>query len=412
MNQLIIKNIGHLVGAYKENPGFLKGERQSNFSCITNAWVHIVEDEIRAFGKMNEDEIPKVKAEIINAAGRIVLPTFADSHTHLVFPKYRDNEFEMKIAGKTYQEIATAGGGIKGSAKRTAELDEEEMFNFAKIQLKKALQTGVGALEIKSGYGLTHENELKILRVIKRLKHEANIPIKATFLGLHAFPEGIEKADYIEVMLNKTLPEVANNKLADFVDVFCEEGYFSLEDTIQLIEKGKEYKLPAKIHVNQFNSLGAISEATKRGVLSVDHLETLSEEEILDLVKSETIPTFLPGCSFYLNLPYGNAKRILKEGGGFALASDFNPGSAPNVNNMFTLSLACTQMKVTPLAAIAALTQNGACAMQLDNEVGTITPGKRANILISKPANSVAYLPYSFGENWIEKIIINGEVQQ
>ena len=378
---------------------------------IKNAFLLIKDNLIADFGTM--DNVPKIATDkIIDATGKIVLPSWCDSHTHIVYAGNREQEFVDRINGLTYEEIANRGGGILNSAKKLNETSEEEIYEQSKLRLEEVIHLGTGAVEIKSGYGLTVEGELKMLRIIKKLAENYPITIKATFLGAHAFP--IEYKDnhqgYIDLMINKMLPEIAKNKLADYVDVFCETGYFTVAQTEQIMEAGIKLGLKPKIHVNQFNSIGGIQAGIKYNALSVDHLEVMKPEDIEALKNTETMPVALPSCSYFLSIPYTPAREIITAGLALALATDYNPGSTPSGNMNFVVATACIKMKMTPEEAINAATINGAYAMGISETHGSITIGKKANLIITKPVPSYYQLPYAFGSNLIETVLIEGEI--
>lgn len=378
---------------------------------IKNAFLVIKDDLIADFGSM--ENLPEIKADsIINASGRVVLPAWCDSHTHIVYAGNREQEFVDRINGFTYEEIANRGGGILNSAKKLNETSEEEIYEQSKIRLEEVMRLGTGAVEIKSGYGLTVEGELKMLRVIKKLAENYPISIKATFLGAHAFPTHYKenKAGYIDEIITKMLPEIAQNKLADYVDVFCESGYFSVEETEKIMQAGIDFGLKPKIHVNQFNSIGGIQSGVKFNALSVDHLEIMNPEDIEALKGTETMPVALPSCSYFLSIPYTPAREMIKAGLPLALATDFNPGSTPSGNMNFVVATACIKMKMTPEEAINAATINGAYAMGLSETHGSITKGKKANLIITKPISSYYQIPYAFGSNLIEDVLIDGQI--
>lgn len=378
---------------------------------IKNAFLVIKDDLIADFGSM--ENLPEIKADsIINASGRVVLPAWCDSHTHIVYAGNREQEFVDRINGFTYEEIANRGGGILNSAKKLNETSEEEIYEQSKIRLEEVMRLGTGAVEIKSGYGLTVEGELKMLRVIKKLAENYPISIKATFLGAHAFPTHYKenKAGYIDEIITKMLPEIAQNKLADYVDVFCESGYFSVEETEKIMQAGIDFGLKPKIHVNQFNSIGGIQSGVKFNALSVDHLEVMNPEDIEALKGTETMPVALPSCSYFLSIPYTPAREMIKAGLPLALATDFNPGSTPSGNMNFVVAAACIKMKMTPEEAINAATINGAYAMGLSETHGSITKGKKANLIITKPISSYYQIPYAFGSNLIEDVLIDGQI--
>lgn len=374
-----------------------------DFPSIENAYILIESGYIKSFGK-NEDS-PERADEIIDATGKFVLPSWCDSHTHIVFAGSRESEFVDKIHGLSYEEIANRGGGILNSAKLLVTTSEEELFEHALNRISEVKALGTGAIEIKSGYGLCYEGELKMLRVIRRLKEESGIAVMATFLGAHAFPSEFKNnhTDYINLLIDKLLPKIAEEGLADFIDVFCETGYFSVDEMKRIIEAGGRYGLRAKLHVNQFNVLGAVKACVDANALSVDHLELISDEDVEALGNSSTMPVALPGCSLFLKIPYTPARKIIDAGLPLALATDYNPGSAPSGNMNLVNSLACIQMKMSVEEVMNASTINGAYAMGLQNEIGSIAIGKKANLCLTKKISSLATLPYSFGNNLIER---------
>lgn len=410
MSFLII-NIKELYGI-RETNDFLKGKEMAVLPSIKNAFLRIEGEEIVEFGEMKtlESRISNLESSIINTNGGIVFPAWCDSHTHLVYAGSRENEFVDKIKGMSYEEIAQKGGGILNSAKLLNQTSEQELFEQAWQRLEEIKALGTGAVEIKSGYGLTVEGELKMLRVIKKLKEKSDVLIKSTFL-VHTYPlEYRENHEaYIDLIINDLLPKIVQEKLADYIDVFCEKGFFSVEETHRILEAGKRFGLKSKVHANQFTS-GGVEAAVKNNALSADHLEFMTEQDITLLKNSETIPTLLPSAAFFLRLPYQPARKLIDEGLGVALASDYNPGSSPSGNMSFLTALSCIQLKMTPEEAINAATFNGACAMDLQHEVGSIAVGKKANLIITKPIPSLAYLPYSFGSNLIEKVIVRGKM--
>ena len=369
----------------------------------------IEDDTIINFGSMDNLGVKKAD-KVVDLSGRLVLPTWCDSHTHLVYADSREEEFVDRIKGLSYHEIAEKGGGILNSAKKLQHKIEDELYNDAVIRIEEIIKSGTGALEIKSGYGLTLDSELKMLQVIKKLKETFPIPIKATFLGAHAIPSKYKenREEYIQLIINKMIPEIASRKLADYIDVFCEKGYFSPEETNRILKAGITYGLIPKIHVNQFNSIGGIKVGVNNNALSVDHLEVLTDEDISILSKSDTMPVALPSCSFFLGIPYTNARKIIDSNIPLAIASDFNPGSTPSGNMNFVVSLACIKLKMTPEEAINAATLNAAYALNLSKKIGSISKGKLANFMITKPIKSYNFLPYSFGNNSIERIYFNG----
>lgn len=407
----LIKNIQELLQVRETSISKVSGAEMAELPTIKNAFLVIKDDLIADFGSM--ENLPEIKADsIINASGRVVLPAWCDSHTHIVYAGNREQEFVDRINGFTYEEIANRGGGILNSAKKLNETSEEEIYEQSKIRLEEVMHLGTGAVEIKSGYGLTVEGELKMLRVIKKLAENYPISIKATFLGAHAFPTHYKenKAGYIDEIITKMLPEIAQNKLADYVDVFCESGYFSVEETEKIMQAGIDFGLKPKIHVNQFNSIGGIQSGVKFNALSVDHLEVMNPEDIEALKGTETMPVALPSCSYFLSIPYTPAREMIKAGLPLALATDFNPGSTPSGNMNFVVATACIKMKMTPEEAINAATINGAYAMGLSETHGSITKGKKANLIITKPISSYYQIPYAFGSNLIEDVLIDGQI--
>lgn len=411
----VFKNIRFLIQARRENQLVCKGLEMSNLPIIEQAWLRIENGKISDFGSMSEfDSLDLKNTEIIDLSGKSILPTWVDSHTHLVYAKNRDQEFVDRINGMSYEQIAERGGGILNSAKMLAEASEDELFLNAFSRLHKVIKLGTGAIEIKSGYGLTLETELKMLRVIKRLKEISPIPIKATFLGAHAFPAHLKSTPeiYVNQIIHEIIPAVASENLAEYIDVFCEKGYFNVEQTNQILSAGLRYGMKAKVHVNQFNIIGGVEASVKHNAVSVDHLEVIDENDLTILKNSNTMPVALPSCSFFLEIPYTPARQIMEAGLPLALATDYNPGSTPSGNMNFVISLACIKMKMTPEQAINAATINAAAALELSQEVGSITPGKRANFMVTQEIDSINYLPYSFGENCIDRVYINGELIQ
>jgi len=409
---MLITNIKGLVGLHPKDKLVLRGSEMGNLPVLENAWLLIEDGLIKDFGKMSE--IPSSISHLpsTDAEGKYVFPSWCDSHTHIVFAASREEEFAMKISGKTYEEIAAEGGGILNSAAKLQNASEEELFESAFARLKQMILQGTGAVEIKSGYGLTVESEIKMLRVIRRLKNAFPIPIKATFLAAHAYPTTFKDnhEGYIDLIIDEMLPQIAAEKLADYIDVFCEKGFFSIEETDQILKAGAKYGLKPKIHANQLSVSGAVEVAIKNQAVSVDHLEETNEETINSLKTSNTIATLLPSCSFYLGLPFADAKGLIAADVSVSLATDFNPGSTPSGNMNFVVSLGCIKLKMQPEQAINAATLNGAAAMEISHDYGSIVIGKRANLFITKPMPSIAYLPYSFGETQIETIILNGEI--
>jgi imidazolonepropionase len=409
----VIKNISQLVQCDDKNLKFRAGNDMNCLNTIDNAYIEIENGKISNFGNMDQwNGITDWNSTtIIDAEEGLVLPTFCDSHTHLVFAESRESEFNDRINGLSYQQIAKNGGGILNSAKKIHQIDEEILYKRSLKRLNKLIKLGTGAIEIKSGYGLSVESELKILRVIKKLKETTPISIKSTFLGAHAVPEKYKenKKEYIDLIINEMLPAIASNDLADYIDIFCEEGYFTNEDTIRILQAGKKYNLQGKTHVNQFNSLGGVKSSIDNDSLSVDHLEIMNEDDFQAFKGSKTIATILPSCSFFLGIPYSPAKEFIAKNIPINLASDYNPGSSPSGNMNLVASLGSIKLKMNAEQVINATTLNGAYAMGLENKLGTISIGKMANLIITKPIPNYQYLHYSFGENLIDKVIIAGE---
>ena len=402
-------NIKELIQVRDKSVDKVSGKDMSVLPTIKNAFLLIENEIILDFGSMEKLGITKADT-IIDVTGKLILPTWCDSHTHLVFADTREEEFVNRINGLSYEQIAQKGGGILNSAKKLQNKPEDELYNDAALRLSNLIKTGTGAIEIKSGYGLTLESELKILRVIKKLKENFPLPIKATFLGAHAIPNLFkEKREaYIKLIIDEMLPAIAAQKLADYIDVFCEKGYYSPEETNQILKAGLQYGLIPKIHVNQFNAIGGVKVGIDNNALSVDHLEVLTDEDLVYLKNSQTMPVSLPSCSFFLGIPYTNARKIIDANLPMALASDYNPGSSPSGNMNFVVSLASIKMKMTPEEAINAATINGAYALGLSDTVGSISRGKFANFIITKPIKSYRFLPYSFTDNSIENVYIKG----
>jgi imidazolonepropionase len=402
-------NIKELIQVRDKSVEKVSGKDMSILPTIKNAFMMIENEIIINFGPM--EKLGNTKADsIIDVTGRLILPTWCDSHTHLVFADTREEEFVDRINGLSYEQIAQRGGGILNSATKLQNKPEEELYNDAAKRLEELIKSGTGSIEIKSGYGLTLESELKMLRVIKKLKENFPLPIKATFLGAHAIPNLFkEKREaYIKLIIDEMLPVIAAEKLADFIDVFCEKGYYTPEETNQILKAGLQYGLIPKIHVNQFNSIGGIKVGIENNALSLDHLEVLTNEDLAHLKDSDTIPVSLPSCSFFLGIPYTNARKIMEANVPLALASDYNPGSTPSGNMNFVVSLACIKMKMTPEEAINAATINGAYALNLSHKAGSISKGKLANFIITKPIKSYSYIPYNFTNNCIENIFLKG----
>ncbi|MCB9226721.1 MAG: imidazolonepropionase [Chitinophagales bacterium] len=402
--KILYKNIKQLVQVREETEKPIMGLDMKNLPVIENAWLLTENGLIADYGTMQN--CPSHADEIKDLTGRVVLPTWVDCHTHIVFAASREEEFVMKIQGKSYEEIAAAGGGILNSARKLRKATEDELYESAAERLKNLIKLGTGAIEIKSGYGLSVESELKMLRVIKKLKNNFNIPIKSNLLAAHAIPTEYKnnREQYIDLIINEIIPQASEEGLADFIDVFCEKGFFTVEETDKILQAGAKYGLRAKIHANQLAVSGGVQVGIKNNAISVDHLEQIGVEEIACLQNSNTIPVALPSCSFYLGIPYAPVKKMIQANLPVAVASDYNPGSTPSGNMNFLVSLACIKMKMLPEEAINAATINAAFAMGVQKEVGSITKGKRANFIVTKPISSYIYLPYSFGENCIEEI--------
>jgi imidazolonepropionase len=411
MSTTIITNIKLLVNT-REESHLLRGKELAQLPCIENAYLIIENGIIAEYGIMNAlPWIDESNDTVIDAAGQFILPCWCDSHTHLVFAASREEEFVNKINGMSYAEIAAKGGGILNSAKKIAAASEGELLRSAQIRLQEVIQLGTGAIEIKSGYGLSVEGELKMLRVIKKLKEISPITIKATFLGAHTYPLEYKEnhQGYIDLIINEMLPVIAKEELADYIDVFCETGFFSPEETELICKAGISYGLKPKIHANQLNLSGGAQVGVKLGAISVDHLETMDDDAIKTLAASNTIGTLLPTAAFFLRMPFQPARKLIDAGCAIALATDFNPGSSPSGNMNLVVAMSCIQMKMLPEEAINAATINGAYAMELQDEMGSITVGKKANLIFTKPIPSLAYLPYAFGSNLIDKVMIGGE---
>jgi imidazolonepropionase len=410
---MLITNIKGLVGVHPKEKLSLRGKEMANLPVLENAWLFLEAGLIKDFGLMKDmpSQISNLIPQI-SAQGKFVFPSWCDSHTHIVFAASREEEFVMKIAGKTYEAIAAAGGGILNSAHKLQQATADELFESANLRLTDMIKQGTGAVEIKSGYGLTVASELKMLRVIKRLKENSPIPIKATLLAAHAYPQ-VYKNDhqgYINLIIKEMLPAVAEENLADYIDVFCEKGFFSISETDEILSAAAKYGLKPKIHANQLSVSGGVQIGVKNNAISVDHLEETDANVLATLSNSETIATLLPSCSFYLNIPFANARTLIDSNVVVALATDYNPGSTPSGNMNFVLSLACIKLKMTPEEAVNAATLNGAVAIELSHQMGSIAIGKKANLFITKPMPSLAFLPYSFGQSQVETVILNGEI--
>ena len=406
---ILFKNIKELIQVRDTAIDFLSGKEMNVLPTLKNAFLLIKDGLISDFGLM--ESCPDIEIKTIDATGKMILPSWCDSHTHIVFAGNRETEFVERIHGRSYEEIADNGGGILNSAKKLQETSEIDLYNQSKVRLEEVIQLGTGAVEIKSGYGLTKDAELKMLRVIKKLKENYPIEIKATFLGAHAVPSIYKnnKSAYLQMLIDDILPAIEKENLADFIDVFCETGYFSIADTQQILDAGKKYGLVGKIHVNQFTAIGGIQVGIENNVRSVDHLEEMRSEDIEALKNTKTMPVALPGCSYFLSIPYTPARKMIDAGLPLALATDYNPGSTPSGNMNYVVATACIKMKMTPEEAINAATINGAYAMNLQDKVGSITKGKLANLILTKEINSYHFIPYSFGNHSIEKVFLKGE---
>jgi len=410
---LLLTNIKQLAGIQDAGVEILRGPSLSAMPSLQNAWLLLQEGLIHSFGTMDQlsQVLPSVPA--IDCSGQLVLPAFCDSHTHLVFAATREKELIYKLQGMSYAEIAARGGGILQSAEKLQQASEDLLFEQALERLHGLVKQGTGAVEIKSGYGLSLESELKMLRVIRRLREKNVIPVRATFLGAHAIPHAYKnnREGYLRLIIQEMIPSVAKEQLADYIDVFCDQGFFTVEETGRILDAGLEYGLKAKIHANQLAVSGGVQCGIAHGAISVDHLESVGEEEIAALASSGTIPTLLPSAAFYLRMAYPPARRMIEAGLPVTLASDFNPGSSPSGRMSFVVSLACIGMKMMPEEALNAATLNGAAAMELNTVTGSITAGKMANLVITQPADDLAAIPYSFGNDLIDRVIIQGKLQ-
>ncbi|RDK87100.1 imidazolonepropionase [Marinirhabdus gelatinilytica] len=408
--KLLLTNIKELLQIREQDTKKIAGGAMKELPSLKNAWLLLEDNTIKDFGTM--DSLADISAEkTIDCTGKMVLPTWCDSHTHIVYAGNREQEFVDRINGLSYQEIAEKGGGILNSAKKLQETHEEDLYKQSAQRLEQVMRMGTGAIEIKSGYGLTTEAELKMLRVAKKLGDNFPVTVKTTFLGAHAVPAEFkgDKDGYLNHIITNMLPKVAQENLADYIDIFCEKGYFSVEDTHKLLQAGNSYGLMPKIHVNQFNAIGGVKAGVVHDALSVDHLEVLTNADISVLQNSDTMPVALPSCSYFLSIPYTPGRELIDAGLPLALATDYNPGSTPSGNMNFVVATACIKMKLTPEEAINAATLNGAYAMGLSDTHGSITKGKNASVMVTKEIPSYAYLPYDFGNNNIETVIINGK---
>lgn len=413
MSQKCFINIGQLAGveAADQSKKWVAGNALSKLPIINNAYLLIEDERIKDFGPM--DEAPVNADQFHDLEGRSVLPAWCDSHTHLVWAGSREQEFVDRIKGLSYEEIAKRGGGILNSARQLQETAEEQLYEAAYERLQEVISYGTGAIEIKSGYGLTEEAEYKMLRVIRKLKGSTNIPIRATFLGAHAIPKEYQnkRHDYIDLIKEKMIPHIAREGLADYCDVFCDRGFFTPEETDEILQTADKFGLPPKIHANELDYSGGIQVGVKNNAVSVDHLECTGDEEIRALLGSKTMPTLLPGTAFFLGLEYPPARKMIDSGLPVALATDYNPGSTPSGRFPFVISLACIKLKMLPEEAIQAATLNGAYAMEWSDELGTIKRGKWANFIIAKSMPSLAYFPYAYGKDHIDQVFIKGQLQ-
>ena len=406
---ILIKHIKGLIQVREEKPKWVAGSEMENLPMLNDAFLHIEDGKIADYGTM--EDCPKIEADqVIDATNRFVFPSFVDSHTHLVFAASREEEFVYKIKGMSYAEIAAKGGGILNSAKKLQATSEDELFERSLVRAHEIIGKGTGAVERKSGYGLTTLDEMKMLRVAKKIGQESGLTVKTTFLGAHAVPQDTTKEAYVEKIINEMIPAVADEGLADYIDAFCETGFFTPDETERVMEAGKKYGMKPKIHANQLNISGGVQVGVKVGALSVDHLESMGAVEIEALKGTEVMPTLLPGAAFFLGTSYPPAREMLKAGLPLALATDYNPGSAPCGSMSQMLSLACIKMKMTPEEAINAATLNTAYAMEVSDTHGSITKGKVGSVFITKEISSIAFIPYSFGNDLIDKVILNGKL--
>jgi imidazolonepropionase len=411
---LLIYNIGMLVQVREDPPAFIAGKAMSQLPVIEGGWLLTEDDIIAAYGPMSGMPDAVAGMHTLDAGGGFVFPSFCDPHTHLVYAGSREKEYTDKIRGLSYEEIARRGGGILNSARLLHETSEDELFRQSMERVREIIRFGTGAVEIKSGYGLTTEDELKMLRVVRRIRMESPLTVKATFLGAHAMPEKFRenRKGYIDLVVNEMIPAVAAGKLADYIDVFCDRGFFTLEETERILSAGAHYGLLPKMHANELDYSGGIQLGVKHKALSVDHLEFTGDEEIATLLGSGTMPTLLPGAAFFLGMDNPPARKMIDSGLPVAMASDYNPGSSPSGNMKFIMSLGCIRMKMLPEETINAVTLNSAYAMGISGSHGSITAGKKANLFITKKIPSYEYMPYAYGTELVEKVILNGELQE
>lgn len=408
--RLLIYNIQSLIMIDRGLEPWIAGSQLAKIEALDHSWLIIEDDKILDFGPMDNMPVESCDKEL-DAQGRILMPAFVDSHTHLVYAESRQSEFVDKIKGLSYAEIAARGGGILNSARRLQNTSMESLLESTLIRAEEIISQGTGAVEIKSGYGLTLEDELKMLRVAKKIGEQTPLTVKTTFLGAHAIPKEYKnRRDYIDLVINQMIPQVAHEGLADYCDVFCEKGFFSPEETEEILNQGIKYGLKPKIHANQLHRSGGVQVGVKLNAISVDHLETIGKEEIDELKGGNTMATLLPGAAFFLNMQYPPAREMIKEGLALAIASDMNPGSSPSGNMQLMISLACIKMKMTPEEALNAATFNGAYAMEVQDTLGSIKRGKKANLLLTKKIPDYAFIPYAYGSNVVEKVILNGKI--
>lgn len=408
---MIIKNISSLVGIDTLRRERLRGAEISQIGAIDNAWLRVIDGRFDSWGRMDAMPEPTPGEETVDACGGLVLPTYCDSHTHIVFAGSREQEFIDKIRGLSYEEIARRGGGILNSADLLHLTHEDELYAASKRRADEIMAKGTGCVEIKSGYGLTTADELKMLRVIARIAESSPMTVRATFLGAHAIGRAYtgRQGDYVDLICREMLPAVASEGLADFVDVFCDSGFFTIEETDRILTAAARYGMRPKIHANELAASGGVQIGVRHGAMSVDHLERAGEEEIALLATSDTVATMLPGASFFLNMPYGQARRAIESGATLALASDYNPGSSPSGDMRMVVALGCIKMRLTPAEAFNAATINGAAAMDLGKEHGSIAPGKKADFIITRPGVSLDFIPYAYTTPYIDSVYISGK---